>query len=71
MNKFPPEVREPVVCHLVAATMDAVTAATGLCVLPTTTFAVCPRLDVLCIPGGPGVNALLADEATLTFVQQL
>jgi cyclohexyl-isocyanide hydratase len=56
--------------HLVAATMAPVTAATGLCLSPTTTFAMCPRLDVLCIPGGAGVNGLLTDEATLTFVRK-
>jgi cyclohexyl-isocyanide hydratase len=56
--------------HLVAATMDPVTAATGLCLSPTTTFGACPRLDVLCIPGGAGVNGLLTDEATLAFVQK-
>jgi cyclohexyl-isocyanide hydratase len=56
--------------HLVAAGMDPVTTATGLCLSPTTTFASCPRLDVLCIPGGAGVNGLLTDEAILTFVRQ-
>ena len=56
--------------YLVAAGMDPVTTATGLCLSPTTTFASCPRLDVLCIPGGAGVNRLLTDEAILTFVRQ-
>ncbi len=56
--------------HLVAAGMDPVTTASGLCLSPTTTFASCPRLDVLCIPGGAGVNGLLTDEAILTFVRQ-
>jgi cyclohexyl-isocyanide hydratase len=56
--------------HLVAAGMDPVATATGLCLSPTTTFASCPRLDVLCIPGGAGVNRLLTDEAILTFVRQ-
>ena len=56
--------------HLVAATMDPVTTATGLCLLPTTIFATCPRLDVLCIPGGAGVNGLLTDATTLAFVQK-
>lgn len=56
--------------HLVSARMDPVTTATGLCLSPTTTFATCPRLDVLCIPGGAGVNALLTDETTLAFVRK-
>ena len=33
----------------------------------TTTFAECPRLDVVCVPGGVGVNALIGDEETLAF----
>jgi len=34
------------------------------------TFATCPQLDVLCVPGGAGVNALLTDSETLTFVKR-
>jgi cyclohexyl-isocyanide hydratase len=30
----------------------------------------CPRLDVLCIPGGSGVNALLLDDDALDFVRR-
>jgi cyclohexyl-isocyanide hydratase len=33
------------------------------------TFGECPALDVLCIPGGAGVNALLQDIAVLDFVR--
>ncbi|MHB1304825.1 MAG: DJ-1/PfpI family protein [Acidiphilium sp.] len=44
--------------HLVAATSETVTATTGLRLLPTTTFAECPRLDVFCVPGGSGVNGV-------------
>ena len=40
--------------HLVARSLDLVTSATGLILAPTVTFADCPRLDVLCIPGGAG-----------------
>lgn len=55
--------------HLMARTMEPVASATGLVLAPTTTFAACPPLDVLCIPGGAGVNALLRDAATLDFVR--
>ncbi len=55
--------------HLVARALGPVTAATGLVLTPTVTFADCPALDVLCVPGGVGVNALLRDEATLGFVR--
>lgn len=56
--------------HLVARTMEPVTSATGLVLAPTTTFAACPPLDVLCVPGGASVNALLRDGATLDFVRK-
>ena len=56
--------------HLVAATREAVAASTGLKLTPTTTFADCPPLDVFCVPGGAGVNALLTDESALAFVRR-
>lgn len=45
-------------------------AATGLTLVPTTTFADCPPLDVLCVPGGSGVNPLLHDETVLAFLRE-
>ncbi len=56
--------------HLVWKTLEPVTAAKGVRTLPTTTFADCPQLDVLCIPGGPGVAQLLDDDETLNFVRR-
>ncbi|KQT18875.1 hypothetical protein ASG40_16225 [Methylobacterium sp. Leaf399] len=56
--------------HVVAASLDPVASATGLVLMPTTTFSACPDLDVLCVPGGVGVNALMQDEATLAFVRR-
>ena len=38
---------------------EPVIAGGGLVMTPTTTFAECPQLDVLCVPGGGGMNALL------------
>ena len=46
-----------------------VTAATGLVLTPTMTFAECPALDILCVPGGRGINALLADSEVLSFLR--
>lgn len=56
--------------HLAWKNTDPVTSDVGLRLLPTVTFDDCPRLDVLCVPGGPGVNALLDDSAVLAFVAQ-
>jgi len=57
--------------HLVWKTRDAVRAAgSGLLLTPTSTFADCPQLDVICVPGGSGMNALLTDDETLAFVRR-
>ena len=55
---------------LVARSLAPITSATGLVLAPTATFADCPALDVLCIPGGAGVNDLLSDTDTLGFVRR-
>lgn len=55
--------------HIVAAHRAPVRSATGLMLAPTITCAECPALDVICIPGGVGVNALMQDEAILAFVR--
>ena len=56
--------------HLLWKTLDPVTAGGGMQLLPTTTFAECPQLDLVCVPGGAGMNALLNDEETLDFVRR-
>jgi cyclohexyl-isocyanide hydratase len=56
--------------HLVWKTLEPIVSDVGLKILPTTTFADCPDLDVICIPGGPGMNELLEDEEVLTFVRR-
>ncbi|MDE2576634.1 MAG: DJ-1/PfpI family protein [Rhodospirillales bacterium] len=55
--------------HVLAATLDPVRAETGLRLLPDTTMAEAPPLDVICVPGGPGVNALMEDAPTLAFLR--
>jgi cyclohexyl-isocyanide hydratase len=56
--------------HLPAAGLAPVVTATGLVLAPTVTLADCPQLDVLCIPGGVGVNALLRDADVLDFIRR-
>jgi cyclohexyl-isocyanide hydratase len=56
--------------HLVWKSLDAVTANGGMKITPSTTFAACPQLDVVCVPGGPGMNALLNDDETLAFLRK-
>jgi cyclohexyl-isocyanide hydratase len=56
--------------HLVAKDLQPVTAEGGMRILPTTSFADCPALDLICVPGGAGVNALLNDDTVLDFVRK-
>ncbi|MGO8921174.1 MAG: DJ-1/PfpI family protein, partial [Stellaceae bacterium] len=56
--------------HLVAKTLDAVTAERGLRLQPTTTLDTCPALDLVCVPGGAGVNDVLTDAAMLGFLRR-
>jgi cyclohexyl-isocyanide hydratase len=55
--------------HIAAKTRDPVPSDCGLSLLPTTTFAECPPLDLICVPGGFGVSGAIADTATIDFVR--
>ncbi|HWV82462.1 MAG TPA: DJ-1/PfpI family protein [Hyphomicrobiaceae bacterium] len=55
--------------HLVWKDLQPVVSDVGLKILPTRTLTDCPKLDVICIPGGPGMNALLEDDEMLAFVR--
>ncbi|MCW2244636.1 cyclohexyl-isocyanide hydratase [Azospirillum fermentarium] len=56
--------------HLVWKDRAPVRSATGLWLAPDTNFAEAPSFDVLCVPGGAGVNALLTDGETLDFIRR-
>jgi cyclohexyl-isocyanide hydratase len=55
--------------HLLAKEAGTVTASSRMILGPTIAMADCPRLDVFCVPGGDGVNALLQDAEVLAFVR--
>jgi cyclohexyl-isocyanide hydratase len=40
-----------------------------LTLMPTVSFADCPPLDVICVPGGSGTDDLVNDEETLDFLR--
>ncbi|WFE75785.1 DJ-1/PfpI family protein [Roseinatronobacter sp. S2] len=44
-------------------------SSSGFWITPTVTFDTCPTLDLICIPGGGGVNPLLTDDVVLQFVR--
>ena len=56
--------------HLVWKTLEPVRAGSGLVLQPTRTFADCPQVDLICVPGGGGMNALLTDSETLDFIRR-
>lgn len=56
--------------HLVWKTLDPVVTDVGFEIKPTTTFADCPPLTVLCVPGGFGIGTQLTDAETLAFLRR-
>lgn len=57
------------VVHVIWKRIEPVKAVKGLKLLPDTTYADCPPLDLVCVPGGPGMNDLLTDSETLAFLR--
>jgi cyclohexyl-isocyanide hydratase len=55
---------------LVARRRRPVTAQFGLTLLPHTDLRRCPKLDVLCVAGGSGVNDLMLDIEVLEFIRR-
>ena len=57
--------------HIVAKSMSPIMSDCRLGLVPTHTFANCPPLDLICIPGGSeGVAGVLNDRETIAFVRQ-
>jgi cyclohexyl-isocyanide hydratase len=56
--------------HLIAHTMAPVKTDRGMEIVPTITYADCPQLDVVMVPGGPGQQDLMEDEVALAFLRK-
>jgi cyclohexyl-isocyanide hydratase len=56
--------------HMIWKTRDPVPTDAGFSIVPTTTFADCPQLDVICVPGGGVQVDLMADDETLDFLRK-
>lgn len=54
---------------LLAETMAPVRSDRGLSILPQQTFDEAGQLDLIVVPGGPGVNPLMEHEPTLGFLR--
>jgi cyclohexyl-isocyanide hydratase len=57
------------VFHVIGKTKAQVRDVKGLILTPSISFAKSPQLDVLLVPGGNGVNALMEDEEVLCFLR--
>jgi putative intracellular protease/amidase len=58
------------VVHLLWKRSEPIPSDSVLTLLPTTTFADCPQLDVVCVPGGFGVDDVVDDEEVLAFLRR-
>lgn len=57
--------------HIVAKSEAPVPSDCGLALVPTQTFATCPPLDLICVPGGSyGVIQAIGDRETIEFVRR-
>lgn len=56
--------------HRIWKTLDPIKTDDGLVILPDTTFANCPPLDVICIGGGLGQRAVVDDPEALEFFRK-
>jgi cyclohexyl-isocyanide hydratase len=56
--------------HLIWKANEPVMTDVGFSINPTATFADCPQLAVLCVPGGFGIGDQMVDEETLAFLRR-
>lgn len=55
--------------RLLWKSLDPVRSEHGLTILPDTTLADCPPLDLVLVPGGAGINPLLEEQEVLAFLR--
>src|SRR6201994_2115656 len=56
--------------HLIWKRIEPVPSDSVMTLTPTITFADCPQLDVICVPGGQGINDMVNDEEMLAFLRK-
>src|ERR1700761_6560921 len=56
--------------HLIWKRIEPVPSDSVMTLTPTTSFADCPQLDVICVPGGQGINDMVNDEEMLAFLRK-
>src|SRR5229473_667986 len=56
--------------HLIWKRIEPVPSDSVLTLTPTVSFADCPQLDVICVPGGVGTDDMINDEEMLDFLRK-
>ena len=56
--------------HLIWKRIEPVSSDSVMLLTPTISFADCPQLDVICVPGGLGTNDMVNDEEMLAFLRK-
>jgi cyclohexyl-isocyanide hydratase len=55
--------------YVAAETLDPIATDSGFSILPNMQFGDCPKADIICVPGGPGVAPALQNKALVDFVR--
>jgi cyclohexyl-isocyanide hydratase len=55
--------------HLIWKRIEPVSTDSVMMLTPTISFADCPQLDVICVPGGFGTDEMVNDEEMLGFLR--
>jgi cyclohexyl-isocyanide hydratase len=58
------------VVHLIWKRIEPVPSDSVMVLTPTISFADCPQLDVICVPGGAGTDDMVEDEEMLDFLRR-
>ena len=56
--------------HLIWKRIEPVPSDSVLILTPTVSFADCPQLDVICVPGGAGTDDMVNDAEMLAFLRR-
>jgi cyclohexyl-isocyanide hydratase len=56
--------------HLIWKRIESVASDSVMMITPTVSFADCPQLDVICVPGGIGTDDMVNDEEMLAFLKK-
>ena len=65
------ETESPIHQLLVSESTEVVRASGGMKILPDVDFASCPRLDMLLVPGGHGIRALMHQQEYLDWLKKM